>query len=279
MQLLLDKRSISCENFFMLIFLVCAIRCSSVSAFLFKTRSSRNFRMYMANEDQMTWRVLVLHGKQSNGSSFRQVLKPLEENLNRKSACQWKWTYLTAPYKMKDGKEAYEWWTLKPGERSFTATEYGGYEASSKMVMEELPKHDFCLGHSQGAILLTSLLQDSHNAQSLSLPTLRGGYILNGAAWPNPFTKQLENLNESTSKANNFDQHGIIVVGTNDKINPPDGAFRVRDLLKNIGIHMDTVKHDGGHSVPVKDEIALESIVSWLLERTNQEKLSRRSPN
>ena len=131
------------------------------------------------------------------------------------------------------------------------------------MVIQELPKHDFCIGHSQGAILLTSLL-----AQSSSLPIIRGGYIWNGAAWPNPFNDQLESLAASTKQQK--DQNGLMIVGDNDDINPPEGALRVRDLLTNIGMEISTVHHNGGHSVPVSDDVALQSIITWMLKQTEK---------
>lgn len=219
------------------------------------------------NDNKMVWKVLVLHGKYDNGSNFRRTLQPLKKLLEEKNSNRnWEWTFLTAPYQIRkkdSSNEKFEWWTLKPGERSFTATEYGGFDASAKMVIQELPKYDFCIGHSQGAILLTSLL-----AQSSSLPILRGGYIWNGAAWPNPFNDQLESLSAYTEQQKN--QNGLVIVGDNDDINPPEGALRVRDLLTNIGMEISTLHHKGGHSVPISDDVALQSIISWMLKMTEK---------
>ena len=248
------------------------------------------------NINSNTINILCLHGKGNNGNSFRNALEPLEERLlrnlkERKLLLDCNFDYLDAPFPMNDDK-LLQWWTLPPGIRSFNAKEYVGFERSSKLVQDALQtkQYHYVFGHSQGAILLSALLSsDSYwkkkNATSTHPPPI--GYILNGCAWPNPFTDQLESFqypccitDTMRNKDDNYDANNntilpqiLFVIGRNDTINPADSAESVRDLFihNNGGLLRDsieTIYHPGGHSVPVYNEKAVTEIVQWIISKT-----------
>eukprot|EP00978_Attheya_sp_CCMP212_P005223 scaffold11606_cov56-Attheya_sp.AAC.3 len=246
-------------------------------------------------EEVRSVRILALHGKNGSGESFAKSLSPLEEALSKmESAVNYKFEfdYLTAPFALDEaiisgsssGNKA--WWTLPPGVRSFNAQEYIGFETSAQMVQEALsdPNHpyDFVFGHSQGAILLSALLAKGSlisprtplftNAKDSEPHQVPVGVILNGAAWPNPFTEQLEQLSflETTQdeECKNAPR-ALFIMGENDNINPVDGACRVRDALQKAGVMVTTCHHDGGHSVPTNDEAATDQITRWITHVTS----------
>ena len=56
----------------------------------------------------------------------------------------------TGPHALPGG--GYAWWELEAGERSFTAKEFKGFEATLELLREEVRANgpfDFMLGHSQ----------------------------------------------------------------------------------------------------------------------------------
>jgi len=108
------------------------------------------------------------------------------------------------------------------------------------------------VGHSQGAILLTALLaQQCIQSQPL--------YILNGVAWPNPYTAELESLQlDNTFRI-------LMLCGDRDDMNPPEQAQRVQEALKKAGADVSVIHHPKGHAVPQNNDI-LRCIEEWILE-------------
>ena len=213
-------------------------------------------------------RILALHGKGGTGASFERSLEPLVAALNDGLASHdvfVDWDFPTAPYSLgTDESAGRAWWELPAGERSFTASEYIGYEKSASLIEEKLlgDGYDLVIGHSQGAILLSALFATNRIAL---LPRHPGAcYIFNGAAIPNPFKDNLTDIqppSEVTEKS-----EILFVVGRDDQINPPEGALHVRDCLEKGGMKVATIFHPGGHSIPVRDKDALESMVEWIVD-------------
>jgi hypothetical protein len=149
-----------------------------------------------------------------------------------------------------------EWWTLPPGVRSFDATEYGGYQQSADLVQKALmgQDYDLILCHSQGSILMASLLcnplwtsrvfggntsSSTSSSSSSSNNKKPKGYILNGCAWPKPYGELLENFYKSDAvSCLGMMDHGsapppkvLFVMAKDDPVNPTKGAERVRDCF------------------------------------------------
>jgi len=149
------------------------------------------------------------------------------------------WTAITAPYQIspptnkEDDDGGYAWWTMPPGVRSYNAKEYIGFESSEDIVMEKLPTSDIILGHSQGAILTAALLSKHDTLWNTTLDGSPMGYILNGVAWPNPFSKALNSL--ATQEINNSVSlpRMLFVMGKEDNINPIESAMQVHDVYKD----------------------------------------------
>jgi predicted esterase len=219
-------------------------------------------RLQMTKRDDDTprvVRVLALHGSEGTGPDFVERIKPLVDSLLTQHI-ELRLTQITAPFEKGNG---YAWWTMPPGVRSFTATEYGGFETSASLVVDTIEKEgpfDLIFGHSQGAILISALLALQR------LPTHPSvGYILNGVAMPNPFKEQLESLNikqESTVPPPRV----LFVLGENDKINALEIGERVKDAMEGAGLDVQVCYHTGGHSVPVQDQTAVKAISTWITE-------------
>ena len=196
----------------------------------------------------------------------------------------------------------FQWWTLPPGVRSFNAKEYQGFEQSAEKIYQQLQQkdYDFIIGHSQGAILLSALLATSSSNSSSSTTSTSStqtskekrndlfqfksvrGYLLNGCAWPNPYTDQMTTFqyehNHKNDSKHEYDEEEegdknphppqiLFVIGERDKINPPEGAERVKHALKQGGLkdYLSTCYHPGGHSVPVQNEEALNEMSNWFM--------------
>lgn len=234
--------------------------------------------------------ILCLHGKGNNGKSFQEALTPLEESLQNhmqrdQQQLSFHFEYITAPFPMEaEQQQQMQWWTLPPGVRSFNAKEYQGFQQSAEKVMKELQqkhKYDFILGHSQGAILLSALLASKSWAEKekeMDRHLVKYGYIFNGCAWPNPFTDDLEGFQYQTPNQGIEKQQKepqvLFIVGEKDKINPPEGAIRVRDALICGGVKenlVQTLTHPGGHAVPVKNVDALDKMTSWIMNVIDNE--------
>jgi predicted esterase len=188
------------------------------------------------------------------------------------------------------------WWTMPPLVRSFNATTYTGFDESTKLVLDQLAAMseppssssstttaideegrdvDMVIGHSQGAILTTALLALEKIPNSHS-PRL--GYILNGVAWPNPFTQQLESLRlvrsppPTATHASSKNNRVLILIGRADSINPPQQAFRVQQALQAAGFDVTVMEHDGGHAVPIPSKTrhntneTMRQIMDWIAQ-------------
>jgi len=158
--------------------------------------------------------------------------------------------------------DGYAWWNLPPGLRSSTADHYDGFDESCKLVLDAFrdknnanETFDLIVGHSQGAILLTALLALDKIERH---PT--AGYILNGVAWPNPYTEQLESLKISADKAPRV----LVLVGETDAMNPPEQGERVARALRDAGCDVTTVRHPRGHAVPVQRGETWDAIQAWI---------------
>ncbi len=233
------------------------------------------------NSKDALFRILCLHGKGGNGEEFLERLHPLrrvvDDHLmdNKHSNITIKWDALTAPYQMGDNDDdAYAWWTMKPGERSYNAQEYIGFdESASKVLKSVFPNsdqssccnYDLILGHSQGAILLSALL-----ATNIDLQRSTCSYVLNGAAYPNPYKNALTSLPQQQSQHDNMqDVPMLFVMGRNDNINPIESAMQVHDAYKHAGLDVSIIYHDGGHSIPAgtdgDSKHALDDICDFIL--------------
>ena len=172
--------------------------------------------------------------------------------------------------------DGFAWWFLPPGVRSSTAATYDGFDESCRLVMDALDQQaaaaandkspssnfDLIVGHSQGAILLTALL---------SLGKLEGhrptvGYILNGVAWPNPYTEQLESLKLTTTSTDECPPRVLVIVGERDSMNPPEQGERVAKALQRAGYNVTILYHPYGHAVPVQRDETWDSMETWIVE-------------
>lgn len=210
-----------------------------------------------------TIRVLALHG---SGGTTESILEALSEWNNHMVSstldgnCELSIAAVAAHVEKDDG---FAWWSLPPGERSSTADVYDGFDVSSDMVLKALssqqhPQYDIVMGHSQGAILVTALLALDAIPQHPRL-----GYVLNGVAWPNPYTAELEGLHP---KEGSGSPRVLVIVGEHDTINTPDQAARVAEALSKAGCVVTTISHPNGHAVPIERNETWEAIQRWLLQ-------------
>jgi len=221
-------------------------------------------------------RILALHGRYGSGTSFQESLAPLATALRDAAApANVRWTFLDAPF---DGGS---WWTLPRGVRSFEAAAYEEFDASAGEVARALrgggsgnegrggatARYDVVLGHSQGAILTSALWADNSFWEGSGAPERPRGVLLNGVAWPNPYSHLLER----TGGGNATQGKGVeatkmmFVIGEKDDINPPEGAEKVKACYEKMGASIATVRHTGGHGVPVSNEVALMEMVKWII--------------
>lgn len=258
----------------------------SIRAFSFKTMNGRysystqsSTKLNAAKSNFNTLSVLCLHGKGNSGDTFKKILHPLEVRLKSKMKhCEVEFDYLNAPFQMQeDNVEKLQWWKMPPGVRSFNALEYEGFEETSVLVRDTMlsKNYDIVIGHSQGAILLSALfsskkwtenvLRERNDSEICKLK----GLVLNGCAWPNPFSSQMETFNSMQIKVEQ-DQNTsyvpkmLFIIGEADKINPPESAEKVRYAFSKGGVDVTSCYHERGHAVPVDNEKALESIVDWI---------------
>jgi predicted esterase len=222
-------------------------------------------------------KVLALHGSGGTAKEFPKRLDALNKALLstcNEAAVQLEITTVQGPFDKDDG---YSWWTMPDGVRSFNAKEYTGFEESATKVLDvwEKEKFDVVLGHSQGAILIASLIALKRT------PYHPRQYIMNGCSFPNPYTQQLESLSSSmgtssvvadNNKSNDDDDSSshsnvLFVLGKQDKITPNSSGEQVRDLLKKGGFTVSSCYHDGGHGFPEEDtnDEAMKQIVNWIL--------------
>jgi predicted esterase len=217
----------------------------------------------MSNGDSSSYmqpiRVLVLHGSEGTAKEFPSRLETLVATLKEEHDVQLDITSIQGPFPKGQG---YSWWTMPPGVRSSTATEYEGFDTSSAVVLEAWktndPPFDLILGHSQGAIMISALLA---LGQAPYHPSK--GYILNGVAVPNPYTSQLESLKLSEEERI---PRILFLMGVKDRINPNETGEQLRDALENAGMSVDTISHPGGHGVPQEKDDTMKDIVRWIVQ-------------
>jgi predicted esterase len=208
--------------------------------------------MKNGDETESSLRILALHGSEGRADSLQTLLEGYLRHVNREI------TTIQAPFSKGSG---YAWWQLKPGERSFTATTYPGYEESATLVTQTLHKNEFdvVFGHSQGAILLVAMLAEDRLASS----SMRR-FILNGVSWPNPFSEQLFSSVPPTSlDEDSKNLEFLQIIGAQDRINPPEQAVQVEEALKRRGCKTNQLHYPGGHSIP-SDERIWNLVADWL---------------
>jgi predicted esterase len=213
-------------------------------------------------------RMLALHGSGGTGSSLmKSTMLPWIRTMND----QLEVVTIDGHVPMEDG---FSWWKLGPGERSFTADQYEGFATSQATFMKALlaaepgsgemtkandttaSAFDVIFGHSQGAIFITALLA----LQQMPYHP-RIGYILNGVAWANPYSLELESLSVSQPPP-----RILILSGDRDSINPPSQAQRMVAALERAGCAVTVITHPGGHSVPTQyDTPTWKAIQQWML--------------
>lgn len=259
-------------------------------------------------------RTLALHGSGGTAASFRDTLEQWNaqwwrnnhdanddddtDQQNATTLCL-EVTALNAPHNKHDPDDAgassssssvdhggYVWWRMPPGVRSFTATKYDGFDQSAAAVLAalrqhppppmenptlKLPSFDLIVAHSQGAILIAALLALQQIDRSCH-PRL--GYILNGVAWPNPYTNQFEELTDTAALS---DVSILVLVGTRDRINPPDQASRVARALQRAGATVTVVEHPGGHSIPIESSSVGRKVEAWLHRDTRRKTLESKA--
>ena len=264
-------------------------RMSSPSSSLSSTMDDQNAKSSSSSLSSSTpattkkLKVLALHGSGGTAKEFPKRLDALNKALMSTSTCnkaavQLEITTVQGPFDKDDG---YSWWTMPEGVRSFNAKEYTGFEESATKVLDvwETENFDIVLGHSQGAILIASLIALKRT------PYHPRQYIMNGCSFPNPYTQQLESLSSRTgtssvvadiNNSNDDDDDDndsssqsnvLFVLGKQDKITPNSSGEQVRDLLKKGGFTVSSCYHDGGHGFPEEDtnDEAMKQIVDWIL--------------
>merc|ERR1712107_977226 len=155
-----------------------------------------------------------------------------------------------APHPLAPG---FSWWYLKPGERSFTATTFEGWDQTvefAQAAWREQGPFDGLLGFSQGAILIAGLELSGSILEPR--PTCA---ILFGAATPGPFRTQLSSAEVGKLGGGMRSLH---VIGKLDDVNPPDQAHKIATAFGG-----EVYEHEGGHDVPM-DHDALRRYASFL---------------
>jgi predicted esterase len=216
-----------------------------------------------------TLRVLALHGSEEDAEEFPYRLSALNEALGNHANMKLDITAVQAPFPKGSG---YSWWTMPPGVRSFNAKEYDGFEESATRVLDvwktAQKEYDIVLGHSQGAILIASLLALKRTPYHPKL-----GYIVNGVAFPNPFTEDIESLTVEDDEANHTPSI-LFILGRRDKITPNSSGEQLREGLAKAGFQVDSCYHGGGHGLPqLNDSESLVEIVRWIQQRDRGSKL------
>lgn len=225
--------------------------------------SKKSIMMATSTEDiertKSTIRVLALHGSEGDAQEFPLRLKPLEESLEEKHGVKLEITAVQAPFVKGSG---YSWWTMLPGVRSFTADSYEGFETSASLVSDamnsERPPFDLVLGHSQGAILMASLI-----ALGKTPYNPKNGYILNGCGFCNPFAAEVESLNVSEQDPR---PRCLFIIGVNDMVTPSDIQEKLRDGFQSAGLGVSTIQHPKGHGFPKDKDHFMELIMEFILK-------------
>ena len=152
-----------------------------------------------------------------------------------------------------------QWWLLQPGARSFNADRYEGYERAVEVLRAELArtKPEVVVGHSQGAILIASVLSAcGHEAFSNVGVKL---IILNGVAYPSPYP-----FGRGVGGAGRGGLKILVIVGLNDTMNPPEQAAKTVQGLRESGFEVDVVQHGGTHALPTDNEVVTKELKRFL---------------
>lgn len=207
-----------------------------------------------------TIRILALHGKGGDGEDFVSRLGSYQDLLKEKYATTLDIVAIDAPFPIDGG--GFAWWSMPSFARSFNATKYEGFERSADLVLQTLEAKgpfDYIFGHSQGAILAAALLATQ---QFPVFPT--SGFLLNGVAWPNPYSDQLNSLEYVSGEQN---PRVLIITGLKDKINGPETQEQVEKALQKAGADVTTVTHAAGHNIPMQQEETLQTIIEWMVKK------------
>jgi predicted esterase len=219
-----------------------------------------------STDDIKTIRVLAFHGSEGTAEEFPTRLDALKTALADNHNVKLEITAVQAPFVKGKG---FSWWNMPPGIRSFTATEYEGFEDSvaealdvwsnnNNINAQQQQPFDMVLGHSQGAILVAALITlgriPYHPAN---------GYILNGVSFPNPYKAQVEALKVDDDDAPRV----LFLMGVNDKITPNSTGEQLRDGFQQAGLKVSTMKHPGGHGFPGNRDETMNDIVGWILQQ------------
>jgi predicted esterase len=217
-------------------------------------------------------KVLALHGSGGTAEEFPNRLVALNKALAfNKLEVELEITAIQAPFVKENG---FSWWTMPPGVRSFNAKEYTGFEESATKVLNvwENGGFDVVLGHSQGAILLGALLALKRTPYHPP-----GGYIMNGVSFPNPYSDELESLNEDVPTDDDHDDGNgspriLFLLGKRDQIAPNATGEKLRNLLDKGGFEVSSCYHEGGHGFPEEDASAetMKTIAEWILQGRRQ---------
>jgi predicted esterase len=202
-------------------------------------------------------RVLALHGSEGTAEEFPSRLASLALTLATEHNSEIEITAVEGPFPKGEG---YSWWTMPPGVRSFTANEYGGFDTAASKVLEAWngERFDLCVGHSQGAIMLASLM-----ALNRVPYHPRRGYVFNGVSFPNPFRQEMKNLKARLPSSSNV-ARVLFVIGTNDKVTPNETGEELRNKFRDAGVVVDTIQHPGGHAIPNGQPKVIRAIGDWI---------------
>jgi predicted esterase len=206
-----------------------------------------------------TIRVLALHGSEETAEEFPSRLEPLKELLQQEPyGVKLEITAVQAPFAKGDG---FAWWTMPAGIRSYTADKYEGFETSASKVLDvwNSQQFDLVLGHSQGAILIASLIALGRTPYHPS-----NGYILNGCGYCNPFAAQVEAL-KITSEQQDPVPRCLFLIGVNDKVTPIPIQEFLRDGFEVAGLGVSTIQHPKGHGFPQDKDHSMHLISEWIL--------------
>ena len=223
-----------------------------------------------------TIRVLALHGSEGNGEEFVTRLDALRRALASKSI-DLEITTVDGPFPRGKGTsnylslllfakwahcffEGFCWWNMPTGVRSYNAEEYEGFDTSASKVRSawESQSFDIVLGHSQGAILIAALIAIGEYPYHPSL-----GYVLNGAAYPNPYMPQLKALKVRCDEAKP-PPRVLCIIGQNDQITSSSIQIELRNHLERADLAVSTIEHPGGHSFPSTQDEAIAAIANWV---------------
>lgn len=190
-------------------------------------------------------RMLALHGKGGNARAFARQLAPLCDATSE----HWEWHFADGGT-IEPNPGGRGWWALRPGERTFNASELPGVEDSIAMVRETGPWAGI-FGFSQGAMLAALVMAEDPSCVTECA-------IIAGAAWPTCVAHKLERMENGQMDVT--PTRSLHIIGASDAINPPEQALRV---ARAFGLSASVLNHDGGHIVPM-DEKSMEQYVQFI---------------